>query len=103
MKTNVKNEIIFLGEVATEDDTLRIGEVGLLDIRFFIPTDFCPVFAERNEKGIVERIIIDVNPENWHLYMMDDDDIITGEIENSEGNEQEKRAELLLKAVLRNL
>ena len=27
MKTNVKNGIIFLGEVATDSDTIRIGDI----------------------------------------------------------------------------
>ncbi|HFK1661931.1 hypothetical protein [Bacillus cereus] len=90
MRTNVKNGIIFLGEVATDTATIRIGDIksSQLDLKFSTKADgFYPVFTETNEKGMVERIFIDVNPQNWDLFkndevtIIDPEDIITGEVE----------------------
>lgn len=112
MKTNVKNGLIFLGEVATDTATIRIGDIApsQFDFEFITNADgFYPVLAETNESGMVERIFIDVNPRNWNLFeydevtMIDPDDIITGEIESHEISECDKCAELRLGAILRNL
>lgn len=90
MRTNVKNGIIYLGEVATDTATIRIGEVSPshLDLEFTTKMDgFYPVFGETNEKGIVERIFIDMNPlslnlfENDSITKIDPLDVIAGEIE----------------------
>jgi len=90
MRTNVKNGIIFLGQVATDTATIRIGEIepSNLDLKFTTKADgFYPVFAETNDKGMVERLFIDVNPNNWNLFkndeitIIDPDDIIDGTIE----------------------
>ncbi|TDL74250.1 hypothetical protein [Peribacillus frigoritolerans] len=88
MRTNVRNGIIFLGEVATDTGTIRIGEIRTLDLEFATKADgFYPVLAETNETGMVERIFIDVNPRNWNLFkndeitIIDPDDVVTGTME----------------------
>jgi hypothetical protein len=90
MKTNVKNGVIFLGEVATDSATIRIGDIGLLHSDFIFTTKadgYYPILAETNEIGMVERIVIDVNPHNWDLFKNDTvtnihpNDIVTGKVE----------------------
>ena len=90
MKTNVKNGIIFLGEVGTDTATIRIGDIepSHLDLEFTTKADgFYPVFAETNEIGMVERIFIDVNPSGWDLFkndkvtVIDPEDVVSGEID----------------------
>lgn len=68
MRINVKNGTIFLGYAATEAGKIRVGEVRCMDVRLFTPADFCPVFADTNEIGLVERLYVEVNPENDELY-----------------------------------
>ncbi len=90
MRTNVKNGLIFLGEVATDTATIRIGEIepSHLDFEFVTKADgWYPVLGETHEYGTVERIFIDVNPNDWNLFEndpiteIDPDDVIAGEIE----------------------
>lgn len=110
MKTNVKNGIIFLGEVATDTATIRIGDIepSQFDFEFITNADgFYPVLAETNESGMVERMFIDVNPRNWGLFkndnvtIIDPDDVITGEIKDNECSEQERIAEVRDTAILK--
>ena len=82
MKTNVKNGIIFQGEVATDAATIRIGEIepSQLDLEYVTKIDgFYPIYGETNEKGIVERLFIDVNPHNLNLFENDEVTIIEPE------------------------
>lgn len=74
LRTNVKNGIIFLGEIATDTATIRIGDIKSSQLDFKFPTKadgVYPVFTETNEKGMVERIFIDVNPKNSDKGMWD--------------------------------
>jgi hypothetical protein len=93
MRTNIKNGIIFLGQVATDTATIRIGEIepSNLDLKFTTKADgFYPVFAETNDIGMVERLFIDVNPNNWDLFMndkitiIDPENVVSGRIEDAQ-------------------
>ncbi|MGM0887189.1 MAG: hypothetical protein ACQEW5_09505 [Bacillota bacterium] len=91
MKTNVKNGIIFLGQVATENATVRIGEADCLDVKFFTRIDgMYPILGATNENGVVERIIIDVDPIGLGLFDYDSiteidlDDVIGGTVNGVE-------------------
>lgn len=91
MKTNVKNGLIILGGVATEMATIRIGEADCLDLRFFTGIDgMYPILGATNENGVVERIIIDVDPAELGLFDYDgiteinSDDIIGGTVNGVE-------------------
>jgi hypothetical protein len=89
MKTNVKNGLIFLGEFVTETATIRIGEIRQLDFKFVTMTDgWYPVLGETNDNGVVERIIIEVEPgnlfDNDEITEIDLDDVIGGTVNGEE-------------------
>ncbi|MGY1464615.1 hypothetical protein ACW4EZ_25285 [Bacillus toyonensis] len=64
MRTNVKNGTIYLGEFATDTETIRLGDCDILGLQ--IKTDsnggWFSVLGETDEKGIVKRLIIDLEP-----------------------------------------
>lgn len=64
MKTNVKNGIIYLGEFATDTETIRLGDCDILGLQIETESDggWFSVLGETDEKGIVKRLIIDLEP-----------------------------------------
>lgn len=71
MRTNVKNGLIFLGEVGTDTATIRIGDIEVNENKDFIINTkrdgYYPVLGETDENGIVQRLIIDMNPHGASL------------------------------------
>ena len=82
MKTNVKNGLVFLGEVDTYTDITRIENITQIEWEYEFTTklqDWVPVLAETNENGSVTKIIIDVNFRNQNN---DNDEVTEIEIED---------------------
>jgi hypothetical protein len=71
VRTNVKNGLIFLGEVGTDTAAIRIGDIEVNKNKDFIfntkRDGYYPILGETDENGIVQRLIIDMNPHEVNL------------------------------------
>ncbi|MDO6658675.1 hypothetical protein [Anaerobacillus sp. 1_MG-2023] len=75
MKTNIKNGIINLGEFATDTETIRLGDCDILGLQIETESNggWFSVLGETDEKGIVKRLIIDLEPIDENSYEEDND------------------------------
>lgn len=64
MKTNVKDGIIKLGKFATDTGTIRLGDCDILGLQIQTESDggWFSVMGKTDEKGIVKRLVIDLEP-----------------------------------------
>lgn len=75
MKTNIKNGIIYLGEFATDTETIQLGDCNILGLQIETESNggWFSVLGETDEKGIVKRLIIDLEPIDENLHEEDYD------------------------------